>query len=202
LIIFVPTLLWVFGARPYLAAWTDTKDRLEAERTLLSREEEVLASATTLPIALTDAEFAAMRATDRLVTAPNTPLAVARLTEWLEQIAGLSRVLLLRMSAESVDPDEIPSGSFEPIRLVLDGESDLQGVMTFLLRVEESPLLLRVRELLLEPQVERARSNRRRGDEEDTTERSTGVVRFFLEVEAYVPPETNGQAVQTEEAGL
>jgi hypothetical protein len=204
LAVFVPVMAWLLVARPYLLAWTDARDRLSAERTLLSREEEVLASATTLPVAVADAEFAASRATDRLLRAPNAPLAEARLTEWLEQMAGLSRVLLLRMSAESVDSEELEPGSLQPIRLAVNGESDLQGVMTFLLRVEESPLLLSVRELLIEPVIERPRSNRRRNeeDEEPPSERITGVVRFTIVVEAYIPPDMDHRAVEPEEAGL
>jgi len=204
LAVFVPVVAWLLVARPYLMAWTDARDRLSAERTLLSREEEVLASATALPIAVADAEFAANRATDRLLRAPNAPLAEARLTEWLEQMAGLSRVLLLRMSAESVDAEEMEPGSLQPIRLAVNGESDLQGVMTFLLRVEESPLLLSVRELLIEPVIERPRSNRRRNDEDEEppSERITGVVRFTIVVEAYVPPDMDRRSVEPEEAGL
>lgn len=204
LLVFVPALLWLFVVRPYFATLTEVRDRLDAERTLLQREEEILASATMLPIAVADAEFAARRATDRLVTAPNAPLAEARLTEWLEQIAGLSRVLLLRMSEESVDPEEIESGELEPIRLTVYGESDLQGVMTFLLRVEESPLLLRVRELLIEPEIQRPRSNRRRDEDEEEApaETSTGVVRFTIVVEGFLPPELNPVGTESEEAGL
>jgi hypothetical protein len=57
------------------------------------------------------------------------------------------------------------------------GESDLEGVLTFLQRVENSPLLLRVAELSIEPQTA--------GKGEDRN--PTGVVQFTMIVEAYVP---------------
>ncbi|MGH7503326.1 MAG: hypothetical protein ACREL7_16490 [Longimicrobiales bacterium] len=187
LAVVVPALFWVFMAKPYINALADVRDRLSAERGLLAREEELLAAAPSLPDEIIAAEVEAVRANDRLVVAANPPLAEARITEWLEQIAGLSRVLLLEMSAEDVAREEIEPGALEPIRLIVNGESDLEGVMTFLLRVEESPLLLRVRELLVEPQVERPRSSRRRDDDEPVEPGLTGVVRFTLVVEAYAP---------------
>jgi hypothetical protein len=202
LAILTPALFWILVAKPYIGALGAARDHLSTERALFSREEQLLASAGTLPYAIADAEAAAQRANGRLVTAANAPLAEARLTEWLEQIAGLSRVLLLQMSAESPRPEELESGELEPIRLAVNGESDFEGVMTFLLRVEESPLLLRVRELLIEPVIERPRTIRRRGEVETEPggPRTTGVVRFTLVVEAYAPPAEQREAVMSEEA--
>jgi hypothetical protein len=129
------------------------------------------------------------RAELRLVRAPNAPLGEAEVTGYLQDIAGLSRVLLQEMRGLEPDRDAPRPEGVRPVRLAVRGESDLQGVMTFLHRVEESPLLLRVVELSIEPVVERPRP-RRRDDDEPIEPTVTGVVQFALVVEAYTPPET------------
>lgn len=188
--VLLPAFLWIAAVRPYRDALADAHTRLDAERGLLAREEALLAAAPMLPPALAAAESDVTRAELRLVRAPNAPLGEAEVTGYLQDIAGLSRVLLQEMRGLEPDDDAPPSSNVRPVRLAVRGESDLQGVMTFLHRVEESPLLLRVVELSLEPVIERPR--RRRGDDEEVQPETTvtGTVRFALVVEAYAPPET------------
>jgi hypothetical protein len=195
LAVLAPALLWIAAVRPYRAALAETRDVLASERALLGREEALLASAPMLPAALATAEADLTRAELRLVRAPNAPLGEAEVTSYLQDIAGLSRVLLQEMRGLEPDPDADRPDDVVPVRLAVRGESDLQGVMTFLHRVEESPLLLRIVEVSMEPVIQRPRSTRRRGDDDEDDEQSseptvTGVVEFALVVEAYTPPAT------------
>jgi hypothetical protein len=183
LIVLVPALLYTGAVRPYRSALQEVRDRTTTERALLAREEALLASAATLPHTVEAASTRAHAASTRLVRASNMPLAEAELTGLLESVAALSRVLLQEMRA--VEPrtraaDDV-APSLRVLRLAVRGESDLEGVLTFLQRIENNPLLLRVVELSLEPVYE---GSARAGDR-----RNTGVIQFAITIEAFAPAE-------------
>lgn len=188
LLIVVPAALWLFAVKPYRAALAGVQERIAAERALLEREEALLAAAPALPARLDEATLAAERAETGLVRAANAPLAEAELTEYLENMAGLSRVLLQEIRGDAPDRRAEPEPlDLQRIRLSVQGESDLEGVMTFLHRVENSPLLLRTVALSIEPVMER-QTQRRRDDGDDAPPappRPTGVMRFALVVEGF-----------------
>lgn len=206
LAILLPVLLWLFVLRPYRDALVEARARLAQERSLLEREEGLVAAAPTLPAALEAATERARRAEMRLVRAANAPLAEEEVTRYLEGIAGLSRVLLQEMRGVEPERGAVAPEGTTVVRLALRGESDLEGVLTFLHRVEESPLLLRVSELSIEPVVPRrpATNTRRRGDDDESQAPATpqqiteGLMQFALIVEAYAPSETE-RATQSKE---
>jgi hypothetical protein len=182
LAVLLPALLYVAAVLPYRAALGELRERTAAERALLEREEALLALAPSLPRALEEVQDRAARASLRLVSAANVPLAEAEVTGFLEEIATLSRVLLQEMrGVESRRGEALAADALRPIRLSLRGESDLEGVMTFLRRIESAPLLMRVVELSIEPQYE---GSARGGDR-----RPTGVVSFAVVLEAFAPPD-------------
>lgn len=186
LLIVVPAALWLFAVKPYRAALAGVRERIAAERALLEREEALLAAAPALPARLDEAALAAERAETGLVRAANAPLAEAELTEYLENMAGLSRVLLQEIRGDAPDPRAEPEPlDLQRIRLSVQGESDLEGVMTFLHRVENSPLLLRTVALSIEPVMERQTQRRRDDDAPPAPPRPTGVMRFALVVEGF-----------------
>ena len=183
--VLAPALLFFAVVRPYRAALTDIRDRTASELALLQREEALLALAGSLPDNVQEREDRARRTNNRLVRAANIPLAEAEITSMLESIAALSRVLLQEMGGV-----DIPRGrgavdstsSIRPLRLSVRGESDLEGVLTFLQRIESNPLLLRIVELTIEPNYE--------GDRDERV--ATGVVQFTIVVEAYAPADIDG----------
>jgi hypothetical protein len=172
----LPALLWIAAVRPYRAALEDVRARTAVERALLEREEALIAGAAGTA-GYEAMQETAQRAALRLVSAANVPLAEAQVTGFLEELALLSRVLLQELRGVEPRRGETYDGTLQPIRLSVRGESDLEGVMTFLQRIEHSPLLMRVSELALEPQYE---GSARAGDR-----RMTGVVGFALVLEAY-----------------
>ena len=181
--VLLPALLYAGAIRPYRSYLSNVVDQTAAERALLEREQRLLARADALPSAVNEAETEAMQAELRLVRAPNTPLAEAELTGYLESVATLSRVLLEDIRAVELRRNEAKPEAVQVIRLAVTGESDLEGVVTFLKRLESSPLLIRVREMLLEPVLDDAPPERGGG-------LPTGVMHFTLVVEAFTPPET------------
>ena len=183
--VLAPALLFVAVVRPYRAALTDIRDRTASEMALLQREEALLGMAGSLPDNVHDMEDRARRTTNRLVRAANVPLAEAEITSMLESIAALSRVLLQEMGGVDIPRSRSAvdsTSSIRALRLSVRGESDLEGVLTFLQRIESNPLLLRIVELTIEPNYE--------GDRDERV--ATGVVQFTIVVEAYAPADIDG----------
>lgn len=178
-LVLVPALLWVAAVQPYRAALADVRERTATERALLQRELALIDAGAT-PAVVMEMEARAQRAALRLVSAPNAPLAEAEVTGFLQELARLSRVLLqeLRGVEDRRGRAQEPA-LLRPIRLAVRGESDLEGVMTFLQRIESSPLLMRVTELSVEPHREGR----------DGTRRPDGAVTFSMQIEAYAAPE-------------
>jgi hypothetical protein len=192
-LILVPALLWVGVVRPYQAALDDMRQRTAAELALLQREHALIANSG---LASTAAVERAERAALRLVSAANVPLAEAEVTTFLQELARLSRVLLQEMrgvDARSAGAARrgVEDGlqALRPIRLMVRGESDFEGVLTLLQRIEQSPLLMRVTELTIEPHRE-SRGGAGRQD---------GAVMFVLQLEAFAEPDIDG--VPPTEAG-
>lgn len=181
LAVLLPALLYTAAWKPYRAALEDTREQVATERALLVREQELVAHGSALPASIRTLEDRAGRASRRLVTAANVPLAEAEVTGFLEELAQLSRVLLQEMRGVEPRRGEAAVEGLRPIRLAVRGESDLEGVLAFLHRVESSPLLMRVLELSIEPQYE---GSTRAGDR-----RASGVVAVAMIIEAYAPPD-------------
>lgn len=199
----VPVLLWLGAVRPYRAALEDLRTRVQTERSLLQREQALLAVGHTLPDSLKAARSHVRKAEMSLVYAPNLPLAEAELTTYLEEVATQSRVLLQEMTG--VDPvrGEEPPEGVSPIRLAVRGESDLTGVLIYLRRLEEGPLLVRIRELEIQrapeqPQAQQGRGGRGRGQQQSAP-RNRGAVTFAFVAEAYAPREEGNPTSAPEE---
>lgn len=195
LVLVVPALIWVVGVRPYRNALTNVQDQVAAERALLERERELVASAPTLRHGLEKARERADEAERRLVSAANTALAETELIDYLETVAQLSRVLMEEVRSVAPGRDEVAPEGLQPVRLAVRGESDLEGVLTFLETLETNPLLLRIAGLTIEPVMERPRG----GDDDDDgpppPARPTGVVEMAVVVEAYARPADAPDAV-------
>ena len=188
--ILIPAAGYVLGVKPYRAALADVRDRIGAEQELLSRELALLESAPTLPQAIQEARAEAQVHEDRLVQAVSGVLAEAELTRLLEAAAFRSRVLLEEIRGGELGRGEEPPPGLSVVRLHLRGESDLEGVLTFLDELETSRLFLRIRGLALEPEVARPESE----NEEESRGPAvpTGVVGFQLIVDGFARVEEYG----------
>lgn len=187
-LVLVPGLLYVAAVKPYFAALADTRDRVEAERRLLDRELALLQQKNSLPGELSTAKRNAQRAENRLVAAPNVTLAETELTELIEKIGGLSRVLLKEVRNVPTPRGYVDPEGVQTVRLAIRGESDLEGVLTYLQRIEQSPLLLRIHELSLEPAPPpRAEPAQRGRPPRRPLNADAGVLQFTIVVEGFTP---------------
>lgn len=187
----LPAAVWVLGVKPYWAALESVRDRVAVEKELLARELALLETAPILPEKIRRAEAEAGVFEDRLVRAASGVLAEGELTDFLEESAFRSRVLLEEIRGGELGRGEEPPPGLSVVRLHLRGESDLEGVLTFLGEIEKSKLLLRVRGLALEPEVSRPASD----DESNNNNREpvpTGVVGFQLIVDGFARVEEHG----------
>lgn len=189
-VVLLPALAWGLGVRPYRNYLNDLEERTAAERALLQRERALLERATTLPAAVAAAEADAQRAELRLVRAANVPLAEAELTAYLQSVAAASRVLLDEIRGVELRRNDSLPAEVRPIRLAVGGESDLEGVVTLLERLEGSPLLIRIRELTVEPLFENG---------QDAADDATpvGVMRFSLLLEGFAPADAAVESTTT-----
>ena len=184
--VLVPALLWMTVVRPYVASRAELTERIAAERALLEREQALIDAAAELPAQVEQATERAQQSSQRLVRAANMPLAEAEVTRYLENVAQLSRVLL--QEVRSVDPprgEQDEEGYVRPLRLALRAESDLEGVLTFLQRIESSPLLLHVAELSIEPSAQR-------------DEGQPGAVQLTVLLHAFVPADIESRTATQE----
>lgn len=190
LAILLPAVVYVLGVKPYRAALAEIGDLVSAERDLLVRERQLLASAEDLPGEIQEAQEAAGHFGDRLVRASSQVLAEGVLSGLLEASAARSRVLLEEIRGGELGRGEEPPPGLTVLRLHLRGESDLEGVLTFLDEIEKNQLLLRVNGLALEPEVARPDSD----DDENGSQNPipTGVVEFQLIVDGFARIEEHG----------
>ena len=190
--VMVSAVVILFGVRPIYGDLTDARERLAAERGVLAREIQLIESAAVLPKHIEEALRKTAAVDLRLLEAPSRILAEGQLTDLLESSAVLSRVLLREI--ESIAPargTEPPPGT-ETLRLSVSGESDLEGVLTFLDTMESGLLLVRVTGLALEPVLARPETD---GDSQ-AEPIPTGVVEFQLIIESYL--KTDGPVAQAQ----
>jgi hypothetical protein len=176
----------VAAARPYLRSLETWTERLEIEQGLLVRERSLLAEAPTIPPRIRAVSRTLEELDERFVAAPNQALAEAEVSGLMEQLARESRVLLQEARSVSVparDSEEAP-GELLPIRLSLRGESDFEGLLNFLNRLEQDPLLLRIVGMSVD-RVEGATAAG--GANTAPAEVQPGTVTFVMIVEAYAP---------------
>ena len=187
--ILLPAVAYVLGVKPYRVALEGVRDRVTAERELLTREVALLAAGPTLPGELQQAGAEAAVFEDRMVRAASGELAEGDLIDFLEGSAFRSRVLLEEIRGGELGRGEEPPPGLSVVRLHLRGESDLEGVLTFLDEIEKSRLFLRVRGLALEPEVSRPNSD---DNESSMNPTPTGVVGFQLIVDGFARVEERG----------
>jgi hypothetical protein len=190
LCVLLPAAVYVLGVRPYRAALAEIRDLVSAEQDLLRRERDLLASADAMPWEMETVQEAADHFGDRLVRASSLVLAEGVMSGFLESSAVRSRVLLEEIRGGEPDRGEEPPPGLSVLRLHLRGESDLEGVLTFLDEIEKNQLLLRVRGLALEPEVARPDSD----DDEDAPRDPipTGVIEFQMIVDGFARIEEYG----------
>jgi hypothetical protein len=145
--VLAPALAWTLAVSPYLTATADARDRLAAERGLLRRELQLLASASSYPKAFDRGAERLMAAAPRLMGGDDEGAAAAALAGYLRRMANVGGANLTRVEPAA---SEDAGGGVRALPVAVTGETDLEGLMTFLQALESGPKLVHVRELRLE----------------------------------------------------
>jgi hypothetical protein len=191
LAISAPVLLYVGAVKPYFNTLNETRDRIAAERTLLERELELKGAKAQLPVALEAATKGLQRGEDHLVKAANPALAESRMTDLLEDLANMTRVLLQEVRSVPPQRGQTDPPGLQTLRLAIRGESDLEGVLRYMQHIEENPLLMHIRELSLDlaPPAPPQRAQRGR-PARPPLNADAGVIQFTFVVEGFTPSAT------------
>lgn len=145
--VLAPALAWAFAVRPYLEAVAEAGDRLAVERRLLRGELELVAAAPEYPKAFDAGAERLLAAAPRLMGGDDEGAAAAALAGYLRRTAQAGGANLTRV--EPAAAAEAGAG-VRALPVAVTGESDLEGLLTFLQMLESGPKLVHVRDLRLE----------------------------------------------------
>ncbi len=145
--VLAPAFAWTFAAAPYLAAVADARDRLALERRLLRGELELLASASAYPKAFDAGAERLLAAAPRLMAGDDEGAAAAALAGYVRRLAQMGTANLTRVEPA---PSYDAGGGVRALPVGVTGETDLEGLLTFLQLLESGPKLVHVQELRLE----------------------------------------------------
>lgn len=142
-----PLVFWMLVVTPYLHAVQETRSTLEANRDLLVRERRLIAGVKRYPAALDSGKARLAVAAERLFEGDNEPALVSALAAHLRRYARESRVHLAELKSTTADS---ATSALTAIAMSVSGESDLEGVLTFLHSLEEGTKLVHVDQLEIE----------------------------------------------------
>ena len=142
-----PLVLWMLVVTPYLHAVDETRSSLERNRDLLARERQLVAGAKRYPALLEQGQARLATVVSRLFAGANEAALVSALASHLRQHARSSRVLLSELKST---PADSTVDNLTPVAMSISGESDLEGLLTFLHSLESGEKLVHVDQLEIE----------------------------------------------------
>ncbi len=142
-----PIALWMLVATPYLHAVAETRAKLEVGRDLLARERRLLAGSKRYPVVLDEGKARLAAVAGRLFDGASEAAISTALAAHLRQHARASRVHLSEL--KSAPPDTLAAG-VATTSLNVTGESDLEGLLTFLRSLESGTKLVHIDQLEIE----------------------------------------------------
>lgn len=145
--VLAPALAWAFAVRPYLGAVADAGDRLAVERRLLRGELELVAAAPAYPRAFEEGAQRLLAAAARLMGGDDEGAASAALAGYLRRMAQAGGANLTRV--EPAAAADAGTG-VRALPVAVTGETDLEGLLTFLQLLESGPRLVHVQDLRVE----------------------------------------------------
>ena len=149
-VILVPSLLYVYAARPIARAISDRRAAAVQQADLLGRENSVLGLSPRFPALRAKAALRLAAELKRTIKSEAAVTANVKLADYVRQIGRAHQLLV-------TDATEAPGDSLTPgvmlLRLSVHGESDLQGILGFVRGIENGSMHARVASL----QIEKAR---------------------------------------------
>jgi type II secretory pathway component PulM len=135
-----------FGGLPLVAALSESRSAFQRETALLNREYRLLRDARALPARFDTAANEYLSLATALLPGSTADEIIAHLAARVERIAARSPVLLTRIEQITADAD---TSGIEAYRLRVEGEGDLEGILSVVAALEAGPRLLRVDDLSL-----------------------------------------------------
>ncbi|HEU4556781.1 MAG TPA: type II secretion system protein GspM [Longimicrobium sp.] len=145
--VLAPALAWALVVSPYLGALGEAKDRLEQDRALLRREMELLAESSDYRRAFDDGAEKLLAAAPRLMGGEDDGAASAAVAGYLRRLARMGGAHVTRVEP---GPSRDAGGGVTALPVGVSGESDLEGLLTFLQMLEAGPKLVDVADLRIE----------------------------------------------------
>lgn len=139
-LILVPSLGYVYGVQPYMESLSSMRDQVVTEQEALARERVLLADYARNPNLQRDTDAAVISATPLLFTGRDDVIASAELATYVTRMAEAARVNLLQAGTR---PTVVSSAGVRLLRIEVRGESDLEGILTFLNQLETGDKLVR-----------------------------------------------------------
>lgn len=132
---------------PYLASVRDHSTRLVAAQDALRTERRMIAETRGAAAAFEAASVRFLAAAPRLLSASSPTAAQTRLLEGIQKAVADLPARVDRVEALAVSPG---GSGLTTVPIRVEGETDLEGLLTTLAVLEASPLLLRVEDLHIE----------------------------------------------------
>jgi hypothetical protein len=180
--ILVPSLFFVFGVKPYIAALSDAKQQLSVERETLARERAAIDAAHHNPQLRQKADSAMHAVTPRLFQGRDDVMASAELASYLGDVARENRVWLQDAATR---PAVQSPGGVRALRVEMRAESDLRGVLAMLHSLETGGKLVRIDRLDISRLAKTSS-----GDDSETLAVSATVIGFAIGTEMSTSPAT------------
>ena len=139
--ILVPSLFFVFGVKPYVAALSDAKQQLFVERETLARERAAIDAAQRNPQLRQKADSAMRVVGPRLFQGRDDVMASADLASYLGDIARANRVWLQDAATR---PSVQAPGGVRALHVEIRAESDLRGILSMLHSLETGGKMIRI----------------------------------------------------------
>lgn len=141
---------------PYAASALDTFEQLRSTRDAARREAALVASAGDLARDLSAAYHKLLGRSQLFLTGSTAREAATELATLIENVAAHAPIHIKQLDQDFGPAPELPG--LENVMSHMEGESDLEGLLTLIAAIERSPLLLRVDEMSIETTVRGATS--------------------------------------------
>jgi hypothetical protein len=149
----LPSLLFVFGVKPYRAALADVQQQLSVERDAFARERAAVSAARQHPQMQHVADSAMQATAPRLFAGRDDVMASAEVATYIGETARKNHVWLQDASTR---PATALDGGVRALHVEIRGESDLRGILAFLKSIETGNKLIRVQRLDISAQPGRS----------------------------------------------
>jgi hypothetical protein len=145
--ILIPSLLFVFVAKPYMNALANVREQTEQERDFLTREQALAKRLPTLPTEKSEASQRLRQEAARLFSGDDDLMATGNLAEYVATVADNNGVQL--QQSETRNALTVAPG-VRALQIEVRADGDVYGILHFLQQLESGDKLVRIGRLVIE----------------------------------------------------